>query len=380
MENHSDSNLSFLIQCVLTKKSDKEYQYIYRQFKQMDDLTPLLKLAQKHAVFPLLYKTLKKAPDINLENLQSHYYAISQFNISLSSELVHIMQLLDKEKINILTFKGPSLAQLAYEDITLRQFTDIDLLIQKKDRYKVIQIMLEAGYVSEINLNKNTFQSFVNSVNVLGFYKPETTIYIEIHWELFAKNYAITWDESLIWEKTTFLKIDQHTIQTLQREQLFLYLCIHGSKHLFERLSWVCDIDRMIRSQTNISWENILDNAIKLGVMRIVLLSLALSEELLKSPLPQHIKEKIKEDKKVIKIMKKIIKMYFTEDKKTYKNYCTFKLLYSMRENHKDKLRFIQYSLFSPKFDDFKYIQFPNHLTFLYTFIRPLRLLFKYLR
>ena len=64
------------------------------------------------------------------------------------------MKLFEKYDIQALAFKGPTLAQNAYGDITLRQFGDLDILIRKKDRSRMVSILLNEQYIPEINLKR----------------------------------------------------------------------------------------------------------------------------------------------------------------------------------------------------------------------------------
>ena len=114
-----------------------------------------------------------------------------------------------------------------------------------------------------------------------------------MHWELLSKNYAIDWEEESLWEKKENIRINNKDIPVLPTEQLLLYLCAHGSKHLFERLEWICDIDRTVRSSLNINWELLINEAEKLGVKRMLYLGLALSQQFFYLELPEMIKENI---------------------------------------------------------------------------------------
>ncbi len=92
------------------------------------------------------------------------------------------------------------------------------------------------------------------------------------------------------------------------------------------------------------------------------------------------IREKIAEDKEIPKLISKVIEINFSDTLQADKSYSAFGLLWSMRENLSDQLRFAWRGLFSPKFDDFLFIQLPKHLAFLYPAIRPYRLLTKYFK
>jgi hypothetical protein len=298
----------------------------------------------------------------------------------MSAELIHIIKLLNENNIEALAFKGPALSQMAYGDITLRQFGDLDILIRKKDRSKMMDLLLQEQYIPEIDIEKETKETFFNCVNVIGLYKGSTGVLIEVHWELLSKNYAIDWEEKSLWNTQASTKINQKNIPVLSTEQHLLYLCAHGSKHLFERLEWICDIDRSIRSNQDINWELILAEAEKLGIKRMLTLGLALSQQFFRSSLPERIQEEMAQDKKLPGLISKVIEINFSKNTQESKNYSTFGLLWSMRETLPDQLRFAWRGMFAAKFDDFKYIQLPGHLAFLYPLVRPFRLVTKYFK
>ena len=269
---------------------------------------------------------------------------------------------------------------MAYGDITLRQFGDLDILIRQKDRLRMMDLLLKENYIPEIDLQEQTKETFFNAVNVIAFFKPSTGVRIEVHWELLSRNYAIEWEESKLWGKQESSSINHREIPVLRLEQLLLYLCAHGAKHLFERLEWICDIDRSIRENPDIDWTYLLDEADNMGLKRMLFLGLTLCEELFALKLPDTIKEKIEKDKVLPNLISKIIEINFSKSEQDERSYSTFGLLLSMRENLSDKLRFTTRGLFAPKFDDFLFIQLPKHLAFLYPLVRPYRLLTKYFK
>ena len=70
---------------------------------------------------------------------------------------------------------------------------------------------------------------------------------------------------------------------------LLAYLCLHGSKHAWERIEWICDIDRLVRSQTDLDWDKTLKIAKEMDTHITLYLGLALSHALFHTPLPENI-------------------------------------------------------------------------------------------
>ena len=381
-------SIKFIIICCKVELSKDEIAFIEKQLLTMNR-EELIDLSLRHGVLPLVYKTLKSLFESHsldetlvqslLDELKTHYIRIAQRNMLMSAELIQIIKLLNTHTIDALAFKGPTLAQMAYGDITLRQYGDIDILIKDKDKARMLSLLIENGYIPEIALKEETIDTFLNAVNVIAFYKKSTGIRIEIHWELLSKNYAIHWHEPILWEKEEFIQINRINIPVLPVEQQLLYISAHSAKHLFERIEWICDIDRSVRSNPNMDWAYLLDEADKLGIRRMLLLGLSLSQDLFGLILPIEIKESIYKDKNIPILISKISAINFEASTQKEKNYSTFGLLWSMRENLSDKLRFSFSGLFAAKFDDFVFIQLPRNLAFMYPLVRPYRLIRKYL-
>jgi hypothetical protein len=387
--NHSlpplPPELRFLIACCQTTPSKDDTHFIQNLLSEID-YQQLIDIASRHGVLPLVYNTLKGLSQGDkgsiqdfLSELKPINMSIAQRNMLMCSELIKIMRLLEENHIEALAFKGPALAQTAYGDITLRQFGDLDILIREKDRSRVIDLLAREHYTHEIDLT-DINESFFKCVSVVGLYKESTGVLVEIHWELLSRNYAIDWEEKSLWGKPESVWINHKEIPILPLEQQLLYLCAHGSKHLFERLEWVCDIDRSIRANPDIDWQHLLNEAEKLGIKRMLYLGLTLSRQFFGLELPEMILQKTEQDKALPKLISKIMESSFSKNSQEGKSYSYFGLIRNMRENPGDQLRFAWQGLFAPQFDDFKFVELPKNLSFLYPIVRPYRLVTKYFR
>ncbi|MGB5963994.1 MAG: nucleotidyltransferase family protein [Sulfurimonadaceae bacterium] len=357
------------IQTAFSSYSDENYQNIHR-------------LSHKHGIYPLLYKTIRYIRPDSLSSETDDLFkqsnmVVAQRNMLMSAELLQLMHLFDANSIDAMAFKGPVLGEMAYGSVTLRQYGDLDILIRQKEIEKALTLLQKRGYTPEIELEKSTLESFYNCVNVIGLHRG--AVRVEIHWELLSKNYAIDWEEKKLWRESETIEINRKPIKMLSFENHILYLCAHGSKHLFERLEWICDIDRAIRSKSDVDWEHLLQEAEALGIKRMLFLGLALSKLFFDLPLPQEIIKKMDNDPEIEGLIQKVIALHYSSETSSAKSYSSFGLLWQMRENLSDRLRFAYRGLFSPKFDDFKFIALPKSVLFLYPIVRLFRLLVKYL-
>jgi len=378
-------HLLFLIYCSKTKLNQNEILFITNYLKDNKlSYQQIVQLAYKHGIFPIVYKTIKSLASFDKELLDTsvkfrlHYFRISKRNMLMSVELINITRLLNHHKINTLSFKGPALSQIAYGDITLRQYADIDILIRKEDRLNMINILEKEGYIPEIVLRDSTKETFFNAVNVIAFYNKSIGIRIEIHWELLSKNYAINWDENILWSNNRSIQINNNKIDILSIELHLLYICVHSAKHLYERIEWICDIDRLIKTNPNIDWIYLVKQAKEMGITRMLYLGLALSKELFELNIPKEIQNSINNDKKIPILINKIIKINYSDTIHQEKSINTLFLLLNMRENYIDKFKLLYKGIITPKFDDFLFFQLPKQIAFLYPLVRIFRLIKKY--
>ncbi|WP_309498683.1 nucleotidyltransferase family protein [Sulfurovum sp.] len=376
---HYPSSVALLIECCRSVPEAAKPEMLSGQITQWESFT---QTASHHGVLPLVHyslKTLASVPDEIKERLKRLNLEISMRNMLMSAELIRIMKLFEENGIRALAFKGPTLSRAAYGDIALRQFGDLDILIQHSDIALTTDLLMAQGYIPEIELGTDMKETLLDALTVIGFYKSKSNILIEVHWALLSKNYAIQWDEKALWSQAQeSVSINNIAIRVLPCEEQLLYLCIHGAKHLFERLEWVCDIDRFIRANPNMDWPYLLSEAKKRGVQRMLFLGLALCQYFFRLQLPELFQTQIAQDKVLPKLISKVLRANFSETSQEGKNYDYFMLMWHMRENLSDKLRFTWYAFFAAQFDDFTFIRLPKQLAFLYPLVRQFRLVTKY--
>jgi len=403
--------LRFLITCCQTNPSEKDIKFINAYLLNAERLTlnALITLANQHGILPLVYKTIKKlnasSPSddprsslnpqrltLNTESqsdsslnaqrltlnaflskLKTQYMIISQRNMLMSAELIRIIQLLEKNSIEALAFKGPALAQMAYGDITLRQYVDLDVLVKKEDIYKIDALLKERGYQRVLKITPTQEKVYMQYAHDLGLYHPKSGVHFEMHWSLMNEDYPMQIDLDDIWENPQTIKINQQEIKTFPTEDLLLYLCIHGSKHLWERIEWIKDIDLLIRTQ-DIEWEKVIKEAESSKFETMFYLGLSLTMQLFETPLPENITKRIS-DMKILETLSVFVLQSWQTPKNTFwETAAMLKLFPGLKE----QLIYLNKILIKPSFNEYWYIDLPKGFYWVYYFIRPYLLLKKY--
>src|SRR5438034_733317 len=71
---------------------------------------------------------------------------------------------------------------------------------------------------------------------------------------------------------------------------LMVALCAHGAKHHWQRLSWLCDIERLARTP-GFDWQSAARDAAALRCAPALLLGCLLAADLLDAPVPANVLE-----------------------------------------------------------------------------------------
>ena len=131
-----------LLLCFARTAIDEETaSRIHSLIGQNIDWRYLLERATHHRVIPLLYRGLLRSraglvPDRVMAELAHQSAAIAARNLLLTAELIKLSEWLDSQQIRAIPYKGPTSAVVAYGNVGVRQFGDLDILVQPRDYLK----------------------------------------------------------------------------------------------------------------------------------------------------------------------------------------------------------------------------------------------------
>lgn len=390
-----NNELTFLIACCQIAPSKDDIEFIHSYLNEQHvDFDILIGLANQHGILPLIYKSLKKLSQSNslldsnhgtfIADLKSTYIQIAQRNMLMSAELIRIMKLLEDNGIEALAFKGPTLSQMAYGDITLRQYSDLDILVDESNLFKAGRLINANNYIPDEDIDFLKNQTLLNVSSDLGFRNSSNNTYIELHWKLFRKKLSITLDGLNIRSNPTVVKIQGKEVKTLQSDLLLVYLCAHGSKHMWERIEWIVDVDRLIRHLDSIDWDAVWHYAKTMHSINTLLLGLSLCKELFGTDLPDTIEKEInkRENIQLLKIhtLQLLNKTLSEQHSTTSAMFKKFEYHANLYDSFADRAKYYISTIFKITPDDVLNINLPKYLSFLYFIIRPFRIASKYMK
>jgi hypothetical protein len=205
--------------------------------------------------------------------------------------------MLEREGVSVLTFKGPSLAMTLYGGLCLRQFLDLDLMIRAEQVVKAAQLMKSCGYEPTPTPARPQLSPYLcrpeNSRHLergkeIQYLSPDGAFYVDLHWQ-FADRFwrPFTPDVAKLWERAVRQDLPQGSLHTLGREDLFLALCAHGTRHRWWCLKWLVDVAEILRKADALDWSRVEEmTRIRPGNGAAASVAVSLAHDLLEVPVP----------------------------------------------------------------------------------------------
>jgi len=270
----------------------------------------LIGSAHQHRVLPLVYRTLATGfanlvPKADMDQFRRSYSKNAKRNLFLTAELLRVVDLFQANNISIIPYKGPVLAASVYGEVSLRQFTDLDVIVQRSAAERAKDLLVSQGYKIKSDIGSEGFAAYMQHEKDLILSRDDS-VSLELHWAINSQQSPIHVRETMLWENLRTYPIGGRQVRIHEAEDLLLILCIHGAKHQWEHLGWLCDIAEIIRSHKELSWSGLIERATTLQGKRILFLGLTLARTLLGAEVPGKVVNEIHADPVVNELAERV--------------------------------------------------------------------------
>lgn len=371
-----------LLLCCARVGTDTEKAAQLKALLQHDiDWVILLCLARRHGMTPLLYWHLhtmcpEVLPEELMGQLRDTFHNNIRYNLSLTGELLALIRLFAAYQIPVVSYKGPVLAVTAYGNLALRQFSDLDVLVHQQDFQRLKDLLLERGYQPAYQLTQDQEASYLDSQG--GYSFGRDGIWVDVHCNVMPQYFAF--ESGDLWQRLTPVAVSGQEILTFALEDALLILCMHGTKHFWSELRWLCDVARLISVHQDMDWEWVMQRATSIGSKRALFHGLSLAHELLAAPLPAHVQYHMQSQTALRLPARQVYKQLFQEA------YLPPGVLQRLVYFHRTMdsaaawRKYIIGAVTTPNPEVWALWQLPPLLLPLYYVLRPLQLLGKYTR
>ena len=166
----------------LVRSENVEWEYFFEILKE-------------HKIQPIIVNNLIKyvkneLPETIREDLIKKMKTATFFYFSKVKQLKECISFFKENNIDVIPWKGIVLSEEIYGSFNLRQSSDIDIIVRKKDLFKAKNLMLNKGYLPLWKMDDKQEQLYIRDRHSYELIKPNH-VDVEIHWRLAKKQYLL---------------------------------------------------------------------------------------------------------------------------------------------------------------------------------------------
>ncbi len=203
------------------------------------------------------------------------------------------IKLLKQNKLPFYIIKGIVSAKELYIKEELRSYSDLDIVIHKKDLKKWLKYLSSKGFVRTLDHYTVFPNSIINKYNFsLHFINEKPNpIAIDLHLNLSNKMHPFQFDIEEFINHSRSINLTDKSINTFQPEYLIIFYLYHSFKHYYFKIIWFIDLYFAFKTY-NIDFEKLHKLLVKYKLEKLWRLFLEISRDLF-GDIPFSKKEKL---------------------------------------------------------------------------------------
>jgi hypothetical protein len=272
--------------------------------ERVRDWERFLCVVRRHRVEGLVHAGLASAglpvPDQVMDALRECARGIAGANLRHAVEAVRLQRQFDHANLPVLFLKGASLGALAYGGQGIKRAIDIDVLIDGPDAVDAACAQLaQAGYrrlTPPATFSDRQFRTWVDWTRESMFRNDARRITLDLHWRP-CENQAVLPRISTASSCQTVEVFQGGVIRTLNSDDLFSFLCVHGARHGWSRLKWLADLMALVAAKPDADIERLYRLSQTSGAGRCPAQALLLCNRLFDVALPAALVTELRSDR-----------------------------------------------------------------------------------
>ncbi|MDW7680342.1 MAG: nucleotidyltransferase family protein [bacterium] len=374
----TDENRLLLL-CAKLITDNSNPNEIVELFDRKPDWQKVVKKARSYAIGSACYCVLSKIPEKNLipdkylSELKQEYLDTLGRNTIVYNELKALLKIFNQAQIDTVLLKGAGLLASVYPDLGFRFMSDIDILIKESDLSRAQQSLLTNGY----SQNKPTYRIQNKKYHHLPpFWNPAKNIRIEAHWTLARTDTIFNIEIADFWSRVQKSKFGGSDILLLSPEDMIIHQCLHlflsqVNSNIFKTLF---DIATIVQHYQNwLDWDQIAACSTRYKLATPVFATLFLINDLIEISIPPVVLSRLRKKTSTAQLSWMEVDYKQSGMESISRNFF-------VTPGFKKKISYILSRIFpSIEHLNYKYSLPENSkIVYLYYFIRPFHLLYKY--
>ena len=363
-----------------SRLSASEIEYLTTLLESDLNWTFLLDAVVRHGLWPLLNRHLQQIPTdmVRMDVREALKEAAVDYEVAMLKRVRDLHRLLDgfhEAGLDPIPYKGPVLAERLYGHYAMRLYSDLDFLIQPGELEKAYTHLAARGYRPGTLIPPGWESWYKKTSHHHSFLRPESDLYVELHCGALQRYLGMPVDVRSFWKNRETVNLEGRAVQSLGMENLLFLLSLHGTKHLWERLSWLADVTEIIRATPELDWVRVWSLAEESRAERFLNIGLWLAQHLLNAALPSEVQQRVQQDRHAVRLAGEIGRSFCSGVIHESTRMERLRFVCRALPRLQDRLRFLWGVAVEPCRDDWQLFLLPPSLKGLYAIIRPSRLI-----
>lgn len=311
-------------------------------------------------------------PDDVLTALADYCAHLDSEVARLQSQLFVLLDALAARGVAAVPFKGPMLGHELAAAIGKRSPGDLDLLVGAQDVATVRDVLEAHGYcdagqgVRAGVMTEAQRRIYERHQCEYQYTRDSDQTVVEPHWGLSQRPLAIDVDYCGMLDRARSVPVAGRHVLSLTPEDLLVALAVHGSKHQWQRLSWIRDLAGVLMVYPNLALDQVLEAATARGCRRLLLLSLAVAQEFGGVAVRTDIAAVLASDKNLVSLQDDIRAQVFDSQAPEPRNDRIELFRFKLRERASDRTKYVVRTIFSPRREHLETVRLPAGLSWGY--------------
>lgn len=344
------------------------------------DWSKVYQLACVHQIRPLLLRGVSRlenstVPSDILQQLKADCFRISARGLANTNEMLRLLEIFKENNILAVPYKGAYLANKYYGDFGIREFGDIDLFVKEEDIFRIKEVMLKEAYVPEFDLKPEHESMFFDVYCEYNFNSTSKLFHVEPHYRSNHKYCDIKLKISDFNNQIQSSVFSNKTIATLSEEaHLILTITNHGINEGWTSLKYIFDLYQILKkTDSSFNWNYVIEQFTKLHILPTFLVGTSIIKSIFKYNLPPILNDLINNTKIEKLSQERLLKLNQYSQLGFDSQWNKFLFNLKCRTNTISRLKMIYYQFSTPNKSEMEIIVLPSWCSFLYLFIRPIR-------
>lgn len=242
------------------------------------DPSGLVAEAGRHGLSGLVQHALERSdarlPEAEGERLRRDALGVRALSVRMKRLLGRSLDALAAASLTPVVLKGVPLAERLYGDAGHRASTDVDLWVRPEDAARARQALESSG------LRAAPPPHEPHHLELRG---PDGMV--ELHVFPIAPFGEVVQGRTLM-ERAVEVETGGRRHLRLAPDDELLYLAVHATNHLLQRLAWVYDLKLLASAEPALDWDRLLRTAEETGTSALAFYALDAAARLMEAPIP----------------------------------------------------------------------------------------------